>query len=179
MSDTFFSDRCRCRLHLYPCPKPPCSATKSPIIPTRHPRARSPAHCSLCRPWFHSHSFVTLFLLFKDACSCQHLLDGLSIPFFSVGRRTLTFSRSLVGDQPEWLNWVRREPPQDDAERIVAASVRETEREGQNHVDWPHLPDLSDPIPEGAKTPRKVLKFQEVCIALCPWPHLTFLIRST
>ncbi|KAF8492340.1 Cation/H+ exchanger [Russula emetica] len=58
---------------------------------------------------------------------------GLSIPFFSVGRRTLTLTRSIMGDQPEWLNWVRRVPPQEDAERITAASVNETEREGQNH----------------------------------------------
>jgi NhaP-type Na+/H+ or K+/H+ antiporter len=86
---------------------------------------------------------------------------GLSIPFFSVGRRTLTFSRSLVGDnQPDWLNWVRRVPPQD-AERIAAASVTGTEREGQNHIDWPRLSDLSDSIPEGARSPRKVLKFED------------------
>ncbi len=76
-----------------------------------------------------------------------------------------------MGDQPDWLNWVRRVPPQD-AERIV----NEAEREGQNHVEWPRLPDLSDSIPEGARSPRK-LKFEEVCIALrvFPWPHLTFL----
>jgi NhaP-type Na+/H+ or K+/H+ antiporter len=85
---------------------------------------------------------------------------GLSIPFFSMGQRTLTFSRSIVGDQPDWLNWVRRVPPQEDAERITAASVNETEREGQNHVEWPHLSDLSELIPEGARSPRK-LKFEE------------------
>ena len=107
------------------------------------------------------------------------MLDGLSIPFFSVGRRTLTFSRSLVADnQPDWLNWVRRAPPQEDAERIAAASVNETEREGQNHVDWPRLSDLSELIPEGASSPRKVLKFRDVCISLFPLPHLTFLIHS-
>jgi len=59
---------------------------------------------------------------------------------------------------------VRRVPPQEDAERVVAASG-ETQREGQNHLEWPRLSDLSDPIPEGARTPRKVLKFKEVCIA--------------
>lgn len=115
--------------------------------------------------------------VFEDACSYSYLLDGLSIPFFSVGRRTLTFSRSIVGDQPDWLSWVRRVPPQEDAERIVAASVNETEREGQNRVDWPCLSDLSDSIPEGARSPRKVLKFEEVCIALLPWPHF-FLMDS-
>jgi hypothetical protein len=114
---------------------------------------------------------------FEVVCSYSHLLDGLSIPFFSVGRRTLTFSRSLVGDQPDWLNWVRRVPPQEDAERITTASVNETEREGQNHVEWPPLSDLSELIPDGARSPRK-LKFEEVCIALFPWPHLTSLIHS-
>jgi hypothetical protein len=104
-------------------------------------------------------------------------LDGLSIPFFSAGRRTLTLSRSLIPDQPDWLNWVRRVPPQEDAERVAAANANETQREGQNHVDWPRLSDLSDPIPEGVKTPRKILKFKEVCIVLLSW-HLTFLIRS-
>jgi hypothetical protein len=94
-----------------------------------------------------------------------------------MGRRTLTLSRSIVGDQPDWLNWVRRVPPQEDAERLAAANVNETGREGQNHVEWPRLSDLSDPIPEGAKSPRK-LKFEEVCIALFPWPGLTFLIHS-
>jgi hypothetical protein len=96
-----------------------------------------------------------------------------------MGRRTLTFSRSLVGDKPDWLTWVRRVPPQD-AERITTGSVNETEeREGQTHGEWPRLSDLSDPIPEGARSPRK-LKFEEVCIALrdFPWPHLTFLIHS-
>jgi len=107
-----------------------------------------------------------------------HLLDGLSIPFFSAGRRTLTLSRSIVADQPEWLQWVRRVPLQEDAERMAVASVNETEREGQNHAEWPCLSDLSDSIPEGVKTPRKVLKFEEVCtsIVFLPWPHLTFLI---
>ena len=82
-----------------------------------------------------------------------------------------------MGDQPDWLNWVRRIPPQEDAERIAAASVNETEREGLNHVEWARRSDLSDSIPEGARSPRK-LKFEEVCIVLFPWPHLTFLIHS-
>jgi hypothetical protein len=89
------------------------------------------------------------------------LTHGLSIPFFSAGRRTLTLSRSMITDQPDWLQWVRRVPLQEDAERVPAASENETQREGQNHVEWPRLSDLSDPIPEGVKTPRKVLKFEE------------------
>lgn len=83
-----------------------------------------------------------------------------------------------MGDsQPDWLNWVRRVPPQD-AERIAAASVTEAEREGQNHIDWPRLSDLSDSIPEGARSPRKTLKFEDVRIALFPFPRLTILIHS-
>jgi sodium/hydrogen antiporter len=42
--------------------------------------------------------------------------DGLSIPFFSAGRHTLTISRSLV-DQPDWLLGVRRAPLREDPER--------------------------------------------------------------
>jgi hypothetical protein len=83
----------------------------------------------------------------------------------------------VVSGQPDWLNWVRRVPPQEDAESIVAASVDETEREGQNHVAWPRLSDMSDSIPEGARSPRK-LKFEEVCVTLFPWPLLTSLIHS-
>lgn len=49
-------------------------------------------------------------------------VDGLSIPFFSVGRRTLTISRSLVVNQPDWLLWVRRDTPQVDTERVAVSS---------------------------------------------------------
>lgn len=105
-------------------------------------------------PHFHS----------EHARSCSHLLDGLSIPFFSAGRHTLTLSRSVVGDQPEWLNWVRRVPPQEDTERIAASPSGTVER--QDHVTWPRLSDISDSILEGVRTPRKVLKFEDVCIAL-------------
>ena len=85
----------------------------------------------------------------------------------------------VVGDQPDWLNWVRRIPPQEDTERIAVASANETEQEGQNHVvDWPRLSDQSDSMPEGTTSPRKALKFEEVCIVPFPLPHLTFLIHS-
>lgn len=94
-------------------------------------------------------------------------LDGLSIPFFSAGRRTLTLSRSIITDQPDWLQWVRRVPPQEDAERLATTTnANETQREGQNYMESSGLSDMSDPIPEGVKTPRKVLKFEDVCIAL-------------
>jgi hypothetical protein len=103
---------------------------------------------------------------FEDACSSSRLSDGLSIPFFSAGRRTLTLTRSLITDKPDWLQWVRRVPPQEDAERAAVASANATQRAGQNPVEWL---DLSIPSPEGVKIPREVLKFKEVCIALLPW----------
>jgi hypothetical protein len=149
--------------------------------PLHHPNKTSSR--SLFSPSYPLLSLVPYLLVsqpvsaFEGVCPCSRLLDGLSIPFFSAGRRTLTFSRSLIPDQPDWLQWVRRVPPQEDAERVAAASANETQQRGQNHVEWPPLSDLSDPIPEGVKTPRKVLKFKEVRITLLPW-HLTFLIRS-
>ncbi|KAI9456621.1 Sodium/hydrogen exchanger family-domain-containing protein [Russula earlei] len=54
------------------------------------------------------------------------LTHGLSIPFFSMGRRTLTISRSLVTDHPDWLQWARRMPSHDDAERIATPSANAT-----------------------------------------------------
>ncbi|KAF8466060.1 Sodium/hydrogen exchanger family-domain-containing protein [Russula ochroleuca] len=86
------------------------------------------------------------------------LTHGLSIPFFSAGRRTLTLTRSLITDKPDWLQWVRRVPPQEDAERAAVASANATQRAGQNPVEWL---DLSIPSPEGVKIPREVLKFKE------------------
>ena len=73
----------------------------------------------------------------------------------------MTLTRSVAVDQPDWLQWVRRVPPQDDTERIVATSqngtvvVEEPQRESQKRVEWPDLPDLTDPETEGA---RRVLK---------------------
>ena len=104
----------------------------------------------------------------------SRLLDGLSIPFFSAGHRTLTFTQSRITDKPDWLQWVRRVPLQEDAERAAAASANMTQQAGQNHSEWL---DLSIPSPDSIKTPGEVLKFKEVCIALLPW-HLTFLIVS-
>jgi hypothetical protein len=89
------------------------------------------------------------------------LTHGLSIPFFSAGRRTLTLSRSMITDQPDWLQWVRRVPPQEDAERLATTNANETQREGQNYMESSGLSDMSDPIPEGVKTPRRVLKFED------------------
>lgn len=77
----------------------------------------------------------------------------------------------MADQSPDWLNWVRRVPPQEDAERVAAPSVNETEQEGQNPLEWRRLSEMSDSIPEGAKTPKKSLKFAEVCIAPFPWTH--------
>ena len=51
------------------------------------------------------------------------VVDGLSIPFFSVARYTLTMSRSLGAVyKPDWPLWVRRDAPQADTERVVISS---------------------------------------------------------
>jgi len=108
------------------------------------------------------------------------LTHGLSIPFFSVGRHTLTLTRSIAVDQPDWLQWVRRVPPQDDAERIAPTSPNETVvveeplRESQKRVEWPDLPDLTEFEPEGARTPKKVVKIkQSVRISTAQSPLIT------
>jgi len=73
----------------------------------------------------------------------------------------------MVVDQPDWLQWVRRVPPQDDAERIVATSPNETVvieeplQESQKRVEWPDLPDLTGPEPEGDRNSRRVLKIKQ------------------
>jgi len=95
------------------------------------------------------------------------LTHGLSIPFFSIGRHTLTMSRSLV-DQPDWLLGVRRVPPQEDPEHVVTkvtkASVdiaEEPLREGQQRVEWPDLPNLPDSAHDGVVTRKKILRIDD------------------
>jgi len=89
------------------------------------------------------------------------LTHGLSIPFFSVGRRILAISRSLVVDQPDWL---RRDAPQVDTERAVHAGedasgiVTEEPQEWQKGEESPGLSDLAGSAPEGFKTPRGAVK---------------------
>ncbi|KAI0256138.1 Cation/H+ exchanger [Lactifluus subvellereus] len=97
------------------------------------------------------------------------LTHGLSIPFFSIGRHTLTISRSLV-DQPDWLLGVRRAPPQGDPERIatkVTSASAVPLREGQERVEWPDLPNLPDSAPN--VTRKKILRIDDVCtvVYLC------------
>jgi hypothetical protein len=160
-----------------PLPKAGSKRHKTPRLPNKT------CSQSLSNLSYHLLSLVPYLLVcppasaFEDACACLRLLDGLSIPFFSAGRRTLTLSRSMITDQPDWLQWVRRVPPQEDAERLATTNANETQREGQNYMESSGLSDMSDPIPEGVKTPRRVLKFEDVCIALLPW-HLTFLTCS-
>jgi len=91
------------------------------------------------------------------------LTHGLSIPFFSVGRHTLTISRSVV-DQPDWLLWVRRAPPQMDPQRTAVSegaddtivSREGPRREGQKRVEWPD--ELEQTEHEDVKTPSTVAK---------------------
>jgi hypothetical protein len=94
-------------------------------------------------------------------------VDGLSIPFFSAGRRTLTISRSLVVDQPDWLLWVRRDAPQVDTERVAVASedpsvvvAQESRREWQ--ASQSDLPDLAS---KDIKITKRAVKI-EVCAAV-------------
>jgi hypothetical protein len=90
-------------------------------------------------------------------------VDGLSIPFFSVGRRTLTISRSLVVNQPDWLLWVRRDTPQVDTERVAVSSdvsvvVAEGSRRG-----WQS--DLPDSIPKDGRITKRAVKI-DVCASV-------------
>ena len=97
-------------------------------------------------------------------------VDGLSIPFFSVGRRTITISRSLVVDQPDWLLWVRRDAPQVDTERVAVASgdasvavAGESRREWQKRASQSDLPDsVSKDVGIAKRTVRI-----DVCAAVC------------
>jgi hypothetical protein len=98
-------------------------------------------------------------------------VDGLSIPFFSVGRRTLTISRSLVIDKPTWLPWGRRDAPQVDTERSAhagedanSAVAEESRRKRQKQIESPlaGLSDMPDSAIEGVKTPEREVRI-DVC----------------
>jgi hypothetical protein len=71
-------------------------------------------------------------------------------------------SRSIV-EQPDWLLWVRRAPPQEDAERVSVAngSVIAAEPQ-QERVEWPGLPERPDSASGDVKIPKRTLKFEEV-----------------
>jgi hypothetical protein len=111
------SDWCRSHLYCHACSEPPGSAAQPTPISTRPTCHRSPAYRRFHRSRFHTYSYVRLVSILKSTCVHFHAFaDGLSIPFFSAGRRTLTMSRSLV-DQPDWLANVRRAPPRGDPEQ--------------------------------------------------------------
>jgi hypothetical protein len=100
------------------------------------------------------------------------VVDGLSIPFFSAGRHTLTMSRSLVVDQPDWVLWVRGDTPRVDTERIANAS--ENPAAERDWIDRRELLDLPDSVPSSAGSSKRTVKI-DVCDN--PW-HLTFLTYS-
>jgi len=90
------------------------------------------------------------------------LTHGLSIPFFSAGRHTLTVSRSVV-EPPDWLLWIRRAPPQMDSNRTATTDGaddtivnREGPRREGKRVEWPDQLERTEP--EDVKTPSSVSK---------------------
>lgn len=93
-------------------------------------------------------AFVVLgSVIVRESCPVLHPIpflladdhkttDGLSIPFFSLGRnvhtRTLSYSVAR-GAQPDWLMWVRRGPAADtttvvDANEPAVSEIREGSR---------------------------------------------------
>ncbi len=103
-------------------------------------------------------------------------VDGLSIPFFSIGRRTITISRSLAVDQPDWLLWVRRDTPQVDTERVAVASedasvvvAQESRREWQKQASQSDLPD---PVSKDVKITKRAVRI-DVCAAVVVLPYLS------
>ena len=175
MTQFVVSDWRRCHLHCYACSEPPGSTGK----PTRITR-RSTCHCSsthrlFCRSGFYTYSYVELLPFSRSPAHTCMFEDGLSIPFFSIGRHTLTISRSIV-DQPDWLLGVRRAPPQEDPERIATKGTNtsvdiaeEPLREGQQRVEWSDLLNLSDSAPDGVVTRKKILRIDDVCTAVYLW----------
>ena len=99
-------------------------------------------------------------------------VDGLSIPFFSAGRHTLTMSRSLIPDQPDWVLWVRRDEPRVDTEQVANASASENanvvaaERDWKMQEELRGLPDLPDSVPAGG--PSKRTMKVDVCTTFYP-----------
>jgi hypothetical protein len=126
------SDWCGCRLHCNARSEPPGSATQPSSISARYTCHGSPAYRLFCRSWFYTYSHVYP-LSFSGAVFHLHVFtDGLSIPFFSAGRHTLTISRSLV-DQPDWLLGVRRAPPREDPERAQQRGAPPRKDEPRRH----------------------------------------------
>jgi hypothetical protein len=61
-----------------------------------------------------------LFPLLRTLLYVHAVVDGLSIPFFSIARHTLTVSRSLgAGYKPDRSLWVRRDAPRANTGLVV------------------------------------------------------------
>jgi hypothetical protein len=62
-----------------------------------------------------------LFPFLRTLFHVHSVIDGLSIPFFSIARHTPTVSRSLGAVyKPDRSLWVRSDAPQADAELVVS-----------------------------------------------------------
>ena len=176
----------RRRVHLHSRAEPPQSATGPAANPTGSPRHCSPAHSRFCCSRFDTHAYVIHPVCDPRLSMLTSLFtDGLSIPFFSAGRHTLTISRSAVAaDPPDWLLWARRAPPQmnpdcsptsegaDDA----VVSREGPRREGRKRVEWPD--ELGQTEQDDAKTPSTpstVTKINEVLLCRLSVMHAIFL----
>ncbi|KAH8994077.1 Sodium/hydrogen exchanger family-domain-containing protein [Lactarius akahatsu] len=88
------------------------------------------------------------------------LTHGLSIPFFAVGRHSLTISRSVL-DTPKWPLWVDAGHPDapEGADSDDTTILREgPHQNGQKRVEFPDLLDQTEPVPEDVNIPGRVAK---------------------
>lgn len=180
-----FLDRGRRHLHCYSRAEPPRCAARPSANARGSSRHCSSAHSRFCCSRFHTHTYVFLALS-QSQITCFLRLhfstDGLSIPFFSVGRHTLTVTRSVV-DQPDWLMWVRRPPPQMDVDHAaVPESADNTivSREGPRleqpkRVEWPDL--LGQTEPDEVKIPGGAVRINEVMVCGLSIIHAIILTR--
>ena len=88
--------------------------------------------------------------------------DGLSIPFFSIGRqvhsRTVSLSATLTtrsrGDAPDWLLWARRPPTSPrEPEGSTVISEADVERCAQD-AEHASLKEADDLIPGSPVAPK-------------------------
>ena len=88
--------------------------------------------------------------IFSFVFLCSILVDGLSIPFFNMGRQvttlTHTWSRTLrsTGEGPEWLNSTKRmaKPSTTGMNSVVAGSITPPDGGGRRSVS----PALTEPM---------------------------------
>ena len=127
----------------------------------------------------------TLFATPRLSMLTSLFTDGLSIPFFSAGRHTLTISRSAVAaDPPDWLLWARRAPPQMNPDRSptsegaddTVVSREGPRREGRKRVEWPdQLGQTEQDDAKTPSTPSTVTKINEVLLYRLSVMHAIFL----